>query len=245
MDPSSSVSLSPSEQQLPKRLYYAFDVETTGGNLANDLCFAVGWAYGFDASSIQKGGASFNMKEDVSLDWKTFWTNKGLETRCYDEFWSKNLDVLNRLQDKDQMCLKDTSLELAEAVNDVLTKLETLSEGKLTLVTNTTSFDTVWLSNLLSSIGKPDLGYRRDGSYNGKTVHTGSFRSGVYKVGPNDASRPWDEDEAYKAIVFPDHDHDPKNDAHQILTIFFASLDKLERDKAEEHLRKTTTQQNL
>lgn len=224
--------------------FYAVDIETTGNLLYRDCCFAIGWAYGTTIDDIKTGSICLDMKKEKDVTWKKFWEAKGYETRCYDEFWSKHEDILDRLQDKSRTKPPiGTKKEMVEEFQAFLTDMEK-RYAESVLITDTTAFDTVWLSHLLQEEGNAGIGYRRNGAFS-KSLELQSYRMAAYGVWPLPksaiAEKPWNTDEKYKTLVWDhaNHDHDPENDAHQILRAFFVSIMEVQRRNDNEAKWKT------
>ena len=93
------------------------------------------------------------------------------------------------------------------------------------IVTDTTCYDTVWLSYLLAKHGFESLLYKRNGDYNGGAVEVDSYKYGVYNITPNQDISPWHDDPRFVANLWTLHDHHPENDARHILNILFASME--------------------
>ena len=208
--------------------YIALDIEATGNDFLQDACFAVGWAYGSCETDVVTGKVVLDLMRPPHVSWQEYWDECSYEKRCYDEFWSKNLDALNDLQDPNKLTLYTSSKHMTLALNDALIVAEGKFE-KLTLVVNTVAFDTVWLSNLLAKEGLPGIGYKRNGTFNGGGIEVDSYKRGVYRVEPSSKDKPWDNDPIFNEKKWPIHDHDPENDAHQILSVLFASMDANKR----------------
>ena len=234
-----------------KHLYLALDIETTGASLEKDLCFAVGYCAGYSETDIAEEGkwivdlqsilqqhsrSPLNHPENDE-QWGYGWKQLGYEKRCFDEFWSKHLDILRRLSNQAQY---DAERYIFYQLNKLLERLETVGIGrpaeeenglraekkglKFSLVFDTVAYDTTWLNHRLQKYGYAQLTAKRDGSGYRSCYELDSFRLGLARLRP-DAS--WEQRKAAK--VQSNHriegqDHDPQVDAHNIFVDFMAAL---------------------
>ena len=218
--------------------FVALDIETTGANMFDDEMFAVGWAYGSGYDDVVTGKCILNLKKPAKKTWEFFWNQRGWESRCWQEFWSKNEETLNLLQMQADC---DNADDMAARINDALKSVESAFE-KYTVVTDTLAFDIPWINALLYSNTYAGLGYRRDGSYNRGIggLEVDSYLMGIYGLDLTDLSqakeKPWLSDPYYVADAGarPPHDHDPENDAKNILYQFFNARDAASRKRKRE-----------
>lgn len=209
--------------------FIALDIETTGKYfIRKDRCFAIGWAYGSidDAKDgIVTGNACLAMSKPSDMAWGDFWRREGFEQSCYDGFWRNHLSILDKLQDMSKVNLFSSEEEMIKQLENVLSLVERLFD-KVVIVTDTTCYDTVWLSYLLAKHGLESLLYKRNGDYNdGGAIEVDSYKCGVYHVAPCQGElSPWLDDPIYVANLWPCHDHHPENDARHILSTLFASM---------------------
>ena len=206
--------------------YLSVDIEATGGSYSKDVCFAVGWALGSRADhendNVRSGKVILDMGKPTYQTWAEFWETKGFEKRCYEEFWSKHLSVLDALQSSGNAKERYAEDAFPHSVNEIFVEAETLFD-KVILLTDTIHFDTVWISILLDKAGYPPLNFKRNGKYNGGGIEVDSYKMGVYRVEPK-GERPWEKDPLFLKHFVELHDHDPENDAKSILSIMFASM---------------------
>jgi hypothetical protein len=222
--------------------FIAFDIETTGADVFTDKMFAVGWAYGSCKEDVVTGKCILDLKKPKDKSWSFFWFQKQWESRCWNEFWSENEPTLDALQDeravkaqpRSRWCNCDNAM--AFWVASALQEAEETFE-KYTVITDTIAFDTVWLTNLLCSCKLPGLNYKRDGTFNRGIggIEVDSYLMGIFglKLNCRDARnglkirKPWEKDLDYAKAMegAPPHDHDPENDAHNILYQFFCAAD--------------------
>ncbi len=233
-----------------KHLYVAFDIETTGASLEKDLCFAVGYCAGYSETDIvEEGKWVIDLHQIIQPKllpplpngsdglWETGWQVSGFEMRCFTEFWSKHLDILNRLSDEAQY---DAERYIFYQLNKLLERLETVGIGrpaeeeaglrtekkglKFSLVFDTVAYDTTWINHRLQKYGYAQLTAKRDGTGYRSCYELDSFRLGLAGMRPD---APWEQRKA--AVVCSEHrvegaDHDPQVDAHNIFVDFMAAL---------------------
>ena len=214
-------------------VYIALDIETTGKHfLGADRCLTIGWACGAATRSwpcvkgdpcIRRGHACVGLGKPVDVSWADFWSREGFEASCFQSFWSQRLGMLDRLQDPADAALVPSERDMISRLDGVLRELETEFE-KVVVVTDTTCYDTVWLSYLLAKHGFETLLYRRSGEYNGGAIELESYRYGVYDANPEEGGSPWLRDRVYRENFHAAADHHPQNDAHAILCALFACM---------------------
>jgi hypothetical protein len=232
----------------PRRGYFCVDIECTG-NTANDICFAIGWAYGHDDVIAGKGHSCFQLnprdtehaRTHEFPTWgddeiKALWERMGWEVFTYEDFWSKNMSTLKLLQDHEIGKLYLTEHAMVADLDSALTLAESMYPDGLSVTSDTTCFDTVKLCNLLEKHGFQNLGYTREGKYRGRATHVGSLSRGAYGLSGLSTEKPWEDDPIYLGYFscvaerIP-HDHNPENDAASILQTVFA-IDRVQRCKA-------------
>ena len=214
--------------------YIALDIETTGQKLSSDQCFAIGWAYSDTNKNITSGNCCLNLSKPEEETWGDFWLKKNYEMKCYNEFWSKNEEMLELLQDSKRVNLvnseKEMILNLQKALEEVESKFDNVK-----LITDTTSFDTVWLTILLQKYGYPGCAYYRNDQYR-SCYELDSYQKGVYLVHPTDKTTPWNNDKTFQSYLTAKHDHHPENDAKHILETWFATLNAQKRKLKEKEI---------
>ena len=142
----------------------AFDIETTGQHLfGSDSIFAIGAC----VARLQENGTfeilskhlwTRSLDKPPDVDWETWWTKMTFyEPRCFKEFWSKHLDVLEALQ---QHPTAKKQEQLAKQLSDFLKDQE--EDGPFSLLFDTVLFDSVWLDTLLRRNGFAGLAMNRD-----------------------------------------------------------------------------------
>lgn len=225
-------SLAPSTTAVPvskKHGYFAVDIECTGASLFTDKCFAIGLAYGDSLSSVKTFNACVTLGKPSAVSWSQYWKEMGFEMACYERFWSKNKQTLNLLQDPTKVNLYETEKKMIDALNAFMVDMEKEFD-QLCLVTDTTCFDTVWLTYLLQKHGHPGLAYFRNGEYRrGGSFEMDSFRLGVYGVNPRSSYAPWRQDKDFAVNLTSPHDHHPEHDALYIYQKWFATLEANDR----------------
>lgn len=245
--PENSCGITP----LAQKGYFAIDIERTG-NGKNDCTFAVGYAYSkVDVESdveITCGQLILDVMDVTSFDglnqnekiskMREIWSMKEFEMRCFDEFWSKHIDILIQLfGDPDRRIFHQT---FGLALDSVMRKAEG-QFSSLTIITDTVAFDTVHVDNILTSSECNPLNNSRSGQYQ-SGIEVDSLAMGALGL-PCDAS--WSEyqdayDKKIKDIIpiYADHDHQPKNDAKSIL-LKFLKTQKYLRQKHEKKQKRS------
>jgi len=236
--------------------YFAIDIERTG-NCSNDLTFAIGYAYSKRDISSDEDIISGQLIGDLFLDVEKLkelsnedkisklresWANSGFEMRCFDEFWSKNIDVLISLQDHTQDMSRSYEY-LGLELNKVMMKAEMMFSS-LTIITDTVAFDTVHVDNILTTSDSKPLNNSRSGQYQ-SGIEVDSLAMGALGL-PDDVSWSVYQDEYNKKIkdiipVYSVHDHQPKNDAKSIL-LKFLKTQKYIRQKYERKQKRSPKQ---
>lgn len=218
-----------------RECFFAVDIETTGqfprsdfdDGAPHDIIFAIGWAYAPEGDDVRRvtGNACLRIDKARYETWRDVWVSRGYEKRCYDEFWSKNTDILEMLQDDRKIKLYESEKGMIIAFQRALKEADEIFK-KVTIVTDTTTFDTVWLSRYLTSHGFYGLGYYQNtGQFRGGCIDSSSYKRGVYRVNPSGkVDRYWEQDPTYLSIYENVHDHHPEHDATEILTDLLGCL---------------------
>jgi len=207
----------------------SIDVETTGAT-DKDVIVAIGISHGYltenneiATSKCPRLVLRLGKPEDIS--WEDHWKNKGWEKRCYDEFWSNNLNVLDKMQadttaEKSVLCRTEDSFSniLNMALEDVEAKYE-----KTIVVSDTTCFDMFFVNKCLLSGGHKPIYYTREGQYR-TGFELDSYLTGLARQNP---STDWKDMEQFKKMLHDKyikyplvHDHYPENDSHAVLSYF-------------------------
>jgi hypothetical protein len=208
--------------------YIAIDIEFTGSG-KDDVIFAYGQA---DSNILVRGECNaksicLNLFKPTEKTWKDYWVEKNWDPDTF-LFWEKFLDVLDFLQDPKSVTLVDTKEEFVEAINDLLLEAEE-RYSKSIILSDTLLVDTPFVSKLLTSFGHRGLHNTRKGEYR-YGLEVSSFLTGVLNCTPED----------YKSVVkfkkskdfstmTTVHNHDPKEDAKNILHLFFRCLEFLKK----------------
>lgn len=147
------------------------------------------------------------------------------ETKCYDEFWSKNLDILSKLEYKGTKCKKDREFEMIQEFQDFRGKWEKIASEnnwKLETVSDNNVFDGGFINHLIfkNLIGSMPLPYSTNGSYK-PFWETHSMQRGLLiAVDPN-FKDDWGFTKRIAELyeipkMVRNHDHLPNNDAYTI-----------------------------
>lgn len=209
--------------------YFVIDIERTGHGYKNDKTFGIGWAHSDKhLTNIVKGNVCMHLWfsnkycEDIDV-MRTLWLSKNFEQRCFEEFWSKHLDIFGMLQDETKVNLVADEYSMAQALNNALLEAESMYDN-LMIVCDTIMFDTTWCNLLLMKHGFKGLSWSRSGKYRW------GYELDSYTLGSLGFTPEVDWKDYSKAIetnidvIFPDiqinHDHNPENDAMSILVKF-------------------------
>lgn len=147
----------PSPAPRAEVVHVAFDIETTGQYVGNDEMFAIGVA----ASDGQRYQVALDLGKKAGESWRELWMRRGFEMRCYDEFWSKHEDTLNRLQNPEHITVCPDNQAMMDKLVGVLKRIEAGAE-KVVPWSDTLFFDSVWISTKMIDAGYESMMYRRD-----------------------------------------------------------------------------------
>lgn len=221
-----------SSSSLPKLGLICFDVESTGEFIGDggDEVFAIGIVSCNieNPTQVEKTLLCLDLQRPHDVSWDKIWAIRSYDQRCFDEFWSKNLHILDALQDKTNIKLCSSQKKFAKKINKALQHHEELYEKTL-LVSDTTNYDTVCVGHLLSlKRWFRALNYTRAGQHR-SGVHLKSYISGlagIYDPSDGQTIKEFKEKFIEPLIVTKiDHDHNPVNDAHHILLTYMAALE--------------------
>jgi len=210
-----------------------FDIETTGQYIQKDLCFAIGYCVGEigggsdgkKARYMETGKWLVDLGKPADQSWQQFWASKSWEKRCFDEFWSKHTDLLDRFNnDPERLPNLETMIV---KLNNALRRWEHAFPGGFLVAFDTLNFDSVWLNQLLQQHHYADLARQRDGTGWRGALEVDSYRFGRLGVTPGDWNAFYATIAALpQSIERPaEADHDPAVDATNIfldLAIAFA-----------------------
>lgn len=229
-------------------LIVGIDIETTGVYQGNDLII-LGSIVAIDPVTMrivtreifEPNENMFGRRIPKPSDGETYedvWVKCGFEKRCYQDFWSKNLELLEKIQRDYDNIVSDDDASLASRVNSILQKIEEASSESLTIVSDTMAYDTVFVSGLLITHGYKPLYYSRGGRYRW-IYHTSSYFLGIWggNIAGMDRDDWRDYDDWLKNVVGvmdgcpTDHDHNPENDAITIAWGFIKVCNYAKRQK--------------
>lgn len=197
----------------------SFDIETTGQFMTKDTMFAVG----FCDSNMNKKSIALDLGKPNNMSWKDFWKQQGWEQRCYDEFWSKNLDTLNKLQNPDHIKLVKTESELIKYIHEETLKFEQNSKNKVEYITDAIGFDFSWLSFMFSKYNHPSMTYNRSGKYC-RRFEIDSYIMGLKGTTSDDYRNVQifkrELEKKYGSHLNRLHPHDPADDAEYIMRCY-------------------------
>jgi hypothetical protein len=156
----------------------ALDIEATGKWAVwnkklgvQDEILSVGFAV-YDARKVAKPIKTvlinhvLGKPDDVS--WPDYWSARKFEKRCFDEFWSKNIEQLETTQTGDATFVAHSRAELATLLNQAATEFESdygQKPSTFRYVSDTAEYDRYWLAALMQSEGYDSLAYWRNGVF--------------------------------------------------------------------------------
>ncbi|ARR74932.1 hypothetical protein SAGO17_0012 [Mimivirus AB-566-O17] len=205
--------------------YIAIDIEFTGSG-KDDVIFAYGQA---DSSitirdECNAKSVCLNLFKPKDTTWEEYWIEKNWDPDTF-KFWNTCIDILDFLQDPSKVHLVDTQEEFVETINDLLIEAEE-RYSKSIILSDTLLVDTPFVSNLLTMFGHRGLHQTRQGKYR-YGLEVSSFITGALNCTPEDADyksvkdfKQSDENSTMTTV----HNHDPKEDAKNILHLFFKTL---------------------
>lgn len=207
----------------------AWDIETTGQRLqASDVMFAIGtttlhvkmneqgqW---MSTTPVESQRWVLNVNPGAHQDWGQLWKMRKWEQKCWDEFWSKHVPVLNSLMTNvPGYSLYNTEKEMTDSVAKHIRQTEEKYGDSLVRVYDTIGFDVTEIGNALERAGHPSIFLVRKG-WPCQTSYLGDIRNAALGQNPLlKASK--EQKEARTAndkAAVPDglsHNHDPTMDA--------------------------------
>lgn len=157
------------------KFYFAVDVETTGQFLNRNAMIAFGCTI-MNAKSEEVDKFEGYMKIPE---------NREMETRCYEEFWSKQKETFDFIKEK----AKDHK-EVMESFADWLDNMDLKYGSDLVLLSNNGGYDYAWMDTYISNYTKRSSIYYRLKSINKETKEkTYGFR------------RTWDTNSIYHGAL--------------------------------------------
>lgn len=188
--------------------YIAWDIETPG-SLSHNRPFAIGYAVGQNNTVMEKGSLNCKMPLDN--------LSNIYEERCWNEFWSKHVNILQMLNDRANC---DSFDDLSVKFNKELVRLENKYEN-IVHVFDTIHFDPLFLNTELMRNTNHYMWRNRSGDKWYYTIDINSYAMGMENVLGGDFKNIRDtaRNEAAKLVS---HNHDPADDAEYILRTLFA-----------------------
>lgn len=195
----------------------ALDIERTGPG-AKDVTIAIGM---FSA----KNGASEGTQKKFCVDldkmpnetWRELWVRRGFDMNTYDEFWSKNIDMLELFQSGEDWYA--TEKEMTDAFAQAMAAEQFEPGYKSEILFDTVHYDSCYIQELLSRYGHRALHVALDGTF-ARAWDVNSYQAGAAGVCASDS-----RDERRKKIAAMDikkrpNNHDPSEDAKNIYNTF-------------------------
>lgn len=172
-----------------------------------------------------------NLFKPPDKTWKDYWVEKNWNPDTF-LFWSTCIDILDFLQDPTKVDLVDTQEEFVQAINDLLLEAEERYQKSI-ILSDTLLVDTPFVSNLLTVHGHRGLHHTRKGTVFFLTflgeyrygLEVSSFLTGVLNCTPEDykSVKNFKKSTEFSTMTTI-HNHDPKEDAKNILHLFFRCL---------------------
>ncbi len=183
-------------------------------------------------------------------EWREVWMFCKWELSCFEEFWTKNIPMLNFLCYKNPTApnpdMVDSRGALVHRVNDILKEYESMAK-KTFIVTDTGFKDAAALSYLLQDYKYEPLEHTRAGEYR-RAIHASMYRHGIlgWTIEERDANpKEYKKDTKMVDSLLPElgemeHNHNPACDAHNLLLSFMRSMEmakqlRLKRKHWEDH----------
>jgi hypothetical protein len=193
----------------------ALDIETTGAqavpdatrNGAHDEILSVGFAV-YDARAPAQGAVftalvNHALGKPPKTSWSDYWTERGFERRCFDEFWSTRLPLLEETQrelspasasaTRYEVTVHNRS-ELASTINALAAQFEKRYDVQsMRYASDAAEFDRHWLATLMQSEGYHSLAHTRQGQFRWwvDDLNTASYELGRVRAerGTEDSER--------------------------------------------------------
>ena len=213
---------------MPLVFAQSFDIESTGSDMpgGKDALFAIGAAVlsiDTDSGAIERVDSrrwvlSLAPPDSSADTWAALWRSHGYDMRCFEEFWSKHLGVLNAM-----MAMTADLFSSSKAMADSFAAYIAESEAKFQpqiRVYDTIGFDVTNLEALLVEHGHRSLFLTTQGrpcspSYLGDIMRSALGISPLHRaLGLNDAQK--EAIARHNAAAVPAglaHTHDPADDA--------------------------------
>lgn len=189
----------------------AIDIETTGALLTENEIVSIGYVFGDkDGNITEKGRADFKVE-------------KPFEKRCYDEFWSKNMEIFEALQ--------ANAIEAKTATRNFAEILDRHEEKKeLRIITDFAAFDPCWINYYFSRfLKRMPLYYSHHMKFR-PIFDIDSYTRGVMHM---DYSNQWTNDaviiEKYKLPLTQITPHYPEEDAQHIYELHVGLIKALNK----------------
>lgn len=214
---------------MKKKYIQAWDIETTGQRLQHkDVMFAIGsttlcveleesgkW---ISTTPVESQRWVLNINPGAAKEWDQLWKERGWEDRCWTEFWSKHVQILNQLMTTiPRHSLYNTEKEMMDNVASYLCTTEEKYGDDIVRVYDTIGFDVTEISNALERAGHPSIFLVRKG-WPCNTSYLGDIRKAALCQNPlvNVSKEQRDARDLHDKSAVPEgisHNHDPAMDA--------------------------------
>jgi len=167
------------------------------------------------------------------LEWKDMWLRWKFDMQCFDEFWSKNIGILNELhKNNDSHFLRDSAAAVAQDIELFLCQMEASfpEHTDIVLVTNNVGMDVKCIDSILVPNGRRPILYSRTGKWLRGGIEIDSYIRGLDRI-------PLGKEHAAAMRLFKEtiigplkrektvHSHLPDDDAHELLILTIAAND--------------------
>lgn len=201
-----------------------FDVETTGATKEAEL-LSVSFTVVSQETKEVVDQVLYVIEPESGAGTIDVVTDYTWETKCWDEFGSKYVDILNSVQNHPE-AIRVPRTMIGKVIREYIDSWSVNTKCKLYV--DNAAFDSLWLSNALRNSDHAVLEYQR------KNIGSGTeYRyCGVNDYG-NVVRTLTAIDESYKTLfgsVSVENDHDPRNDSHRH-ALFGAIIEDLKVSK--------------
>lgn len=188
-------------------IFVAHDIEKTGSFISSNPVISVGFYLG-DENGNEIDKRRFNLE----VNWPDENGNyNDFESRCWNEFWSKQDSNIIEDCKKDCKDQKTSWIEIKDFINDLEKKYT-----KIKFLTDNASFDTATIDyNLEKYTGRAPMRYSTSGKY--RSVISSDD---MLDMLPEDKFNKVMENIKSKAV----HDHNPVNDAKFIYLMYIEAM---------------------
>lgn len=190
---------------------FSIDIETSGCNLISNGIISIGYCLGdVSGNVVEKERISFCLENMV------------FEQRCYDEFWSKNYDILHVLQLEAKPILQQIK-KFADKLDEFDSKYD------LRIISDNKDFDLAFINYYFAKyLDRKPINYKFGSNEYRPTYDTDSYSRGVMQMNYDNI---WTSDktlmEKFNFNIECIHSHYPDDDAEYIYKYHTSLINKL------------------